>query len=1078
MSCNPDTVFLLPCPLLCGADNVESVSAEEGICTPVVIVPDGNCGDLVPSITGVPEDPALSTVQMRIQESGDITEAGFVFRFPPDTLYRGADDGRRWHRTWAPFHAPTHPDIEGGNSAVYCEAEKRLIISAVDEGVTPSEIVLQTRDVEDPYDTWSEASFDPAVEAPGAPELTNGVFGAHQQRIAMAYISATLLLAYLHRVGTDNHVALIKSTDGGSTWQFVGDNIMPGIDVSEVSKMRMTPSGDWLRLDVWSAAGDFFSAASDTRGLSWTTPVETQVNTPTLYPANDLMPYGVAGIGDGIYVLAMAAGSTFWWIATAFGDQAYKQIDVGGDKFQRDTPSGAKITGMAATTAHDRVYVLVAYTDQTGVVNVDDDQVALYYQEISRVLGPEGPGALDLLDPDPEDWQVVQPMSNHRGARFLPTRIDLLAPGNQYLFAYYGAYDIEDEAEVLARDVGQVSGFSVQSYGNIPPGGNLTSTNPGPAGAGLILYDVMWQSVAGRPAGGVTGAGGGTSPDSEWTQTSAGAPSVTWTPRHLNIITGVASSNYFEWLTAAAAGSGVSWALQGATAGTIVRINSGSSQAATQHGMRLFSPVSGTNDVDFVLRMDTTGVTVRDLQAASDVASIAIDLTGFCEIRVKVYRTGGVNTGTLVGFRMDDYFADPVAVDDFTLADAATTTGNDVIRFASLGTGTGNSDWREVWVSRSVTRDAETGVNPDLLLGIPARFDRVLVGNCLYVSWGGTAAAVGDSFGSQECHLHPAEAVFQDGCAVDWRTPVVDPLPGATLIFVADPDNDTERLVHDGVVLCGIEDQTVLVDYDDDPAFPSPTPVETVDATTYPGLIVTASNGNAVTFLIPSNLAPPLNGELAGQRLRVTSGSSTGATYKILTHCIETATGAHTLTIDLPDGGVAPTATTTFDVFAITAFHRYAARRIGRYVRYRFGDTETATGDHRLGAHVLGCAVDVPFELEWTFTDAETPDVTIFDGANVSWGYELGRPRRTWVGRIVNDYQGWREGLRYLVETLAQYGVRPMAVVLDSGNARYIIRGRWQAAPLENSFWFPSEVLAQQIRTPGGDQRLSIVEVP
>jgi hypothetical protein len=1067
--CSPTTVFILPDPVMCGAQNVESVSSQAGPCTPGVIVDEDNCGDLVPTLTGIPEDPTAPDLEFAIQEPGGLNEAGFIFRSiaTPPQPWVGSDDGRRFHRSWSHFFLGTHIGLGNSVATTFCERDKRIIHASVDLQPSPFEILIAARPVDGPYDSWSEIALDP--ESVGGPPLDPT---ATTHRIALAYLpNGTLLLAYVYVARTGgaaaiHSIAFLKSLDCGLTWQFVSSALE---SVSTTHQLRLTVSGSWVRVDTQTvSSNEFISAASPDGGISWTS--EAISVSPATQPFQggpvgiDESPYAVVGVGGGAYLLAYTIGAPAnWRLAQAFGGEAWVDIQSDVTEVIREEPGN--IVGMGGVVAHDRVYIVISYEDEIG--SSTDDQLSMYYHPTEGIFAG-GPDSASPTNPDPDQWQIVQGLSRYRGARFLPTRLDLVNTG-QYMFLGGATYDTIDVSERIFKSVTQIGGYSAQSYGEVRPGGDLLSSSF--ATTREPLYDVLWQNINGRPAGGPSGISGDTTIDTEWGTTVGGAPVITYSPQQLSLVGGVGDTVTYDLTVPSTAAN--SWVIAGSTLGMIMQCNSGSSQVAPGHLVQIESQVDATDIIRFQVRIDPTGITIRDNLAVGDVGSIAIDTTGMVEIRVRFSIVGGIITGTLVAMRLDSYFT--VVATDFVLSQAPVAP-LDRIEWGALGVAVaGDTEWREVWISKNVTRDKAVGFNPTCLLGIPTAFDRTLLTNCLFISWGGGAGAPGDRFTMDPCFTHPASAVFTEACHIDWRT--IDTASPGELILVADPNNAQKRFVHDSVVLCGTEDRFHFIDYDDDPAFPSPSATTTLDSLLFGNLTAApaAGQGNVVTFTVAPNTRRPIDGELAGMRLRFTAGTITGNTFCIATHCGDQLT----LDTDVDVAAlITPGTGSPFDVFSPFVFGDHAATRIGRYMRIRHQDLGTCTGDHRIGHILAGCKITLPFQLDWTHSDLDTPDVTVFDGPGVRWGYQRAAPLKLWTGRITNDPGRWRESFRMLMESLTRYQVRALALIVDESNPRSLIRGTFQPAELENSFWFDKDDGNGPYRFPGGDMRISISEVP
>lgn len=1082
----PTTVILLPDPVLSGAHNIHSATTQAGPCTPRVVVTEGNCGTLEPVLSGVPEDPTEDLLEFKVVNTGAIEEAGYVFRqdSSPANLWIGSDDGRRFHRTWAYFYQGTHPNIEAGTAACYVPNAHRLITTAVD--TTADRILIAYRSVDDRYDAWTEYSLD--VTAAGGPPL---FLPDEQQRVMLAVLeNGTILLGYrwLVRVGGGPvpyyGVALLKSLDDGLTWSLVKENIVPDYGIDTDYDFRFTVSGSWVRFDsvvTGSAPKQFISTASADGGLSWSSPVLSalQFTTPGSTGAGDRSPFAVVGLGGGSFLLASVSqfGTDIVRLSSSTKGNAWT-----GTNASRTVPVSAAaddIKGLGGCVYNGRVYLLVSYEDGSG--QPDDDQMALFYHPVSGVFAGFGSGN----DPEPTEWQLVEPLTAYQGKRFHLMRTRLV-PAGQYLFVYGAAWDFEDDEERIFKPVAQIGGLTVQSFGDAAPGDRLTSSSA--SGTLPPFYALLWQCTSSRPAGGVTGAGGATSPDSNWVEASGGTPTVSFTPQRLRISV-VAGGEHNQYVWTETASSSSSWLLDGSTIGAICRIESGSSQASDAAGISIRSAESGGGEVQFELRMDTTGITIWDQFAGANAGSVAVDMSSdFVEVRCRIEEISGTPGGTLAVFLLSDYFAAPTST-DFTLTAGAAVQTN-TINWGAIGTAGSTvasvSEWREVWVA-TVATDTAAFDNDEEMLGLPLT-ETVYLTNGISAIWGGASGMEGDTFTTQACFTHSAANVITDDTSlVGWRSADWSGFGGAAaldaheIIFVADPDDPEKRFVHDMVAVAGIEEPIIEVAYDDDPAFPSPSGTTSLIPLLFLALEVdTVDGGNTITLLDDPTRRIPISGELVGTRMIVASGALTNDVACVVRHC------GLSVTLDRDVSGMSPGDDVTF--FSTQAFGTHVdgvgnpARRVGRYMRVTFPIVpNTCTGDKRLGHIIGGCRLDVPFPLEWTHNDDERSNVQVYSGPFSDHAQRIGANRRLWTGRIVNDYKRWRESLRYLLRTMSQYETRVMAIIPDEDNVQSMIRGRMPPQPHENSFWWDEDrSIGVNVpwRYPGGDRRIDVLEVP
>lgn len=1070
----PTQVLVLPDGRLQGRANVVSATSQAGPTTPSLTAVEGNYGDAVPTMVGIPTDPTLPDLQLLVHESGNVESHGFVWQSEGDSDYVGMDDGRRLAVAKPPF-----VEIGGvsewvqGEASCYHPPTRTIWVAVVDADNTNT-IRLRSRLTTENaiVDDWTTQPSLALGTIDGAPHLTPG---QAFQRAAMAVGSdGTMFLAYAYVKAfgslADNWaVAVLGSTDGGTSWRCLHPEAISLLS-NTGHHLRLTVSGDWLRIDAMDIVGDLLAVASRDGGLSWSDKVETTAISPFQGGTTnvDPSPFAVAGVGGGRFLLAYTQAADKWRTGQAFGGDVWVQTGTSAVPLTRTAPG--TIRGLGSCVHGGRVYVVMSYDDGAG--QPDDDQIALYYQSLDRIFA-FGPGSGTPLVPLDREWQAVEPLSRWRGARFLPVRISLIST-ELVLHLFAGLWDTVDDADEVATFACQLSQYTVQSFGLVPPGGKMTATTDldtlGP------FYDVLWHSMVGRPAGS-SGAGGSSSPDTDWTETVVGVPTIQWLNNYTEITTSAVQHVYWEIIRPSTDGS---WLGVGATVGAICRCTADSSILANRHGLEVFSESDANpgDRVHFVIRVNGAGVVVNDEVAGASVATGNPDPTDWVEIRCRFEEnSAGVVTGTLWVARLDDYFAPDVQ--DFTLTPETVGFTTNTLRWGSLANGAGVSAWREVFVCKGIATDRAAFANPTDLLGVPARTDVQQLLNGLGVRWGGGSGARGDAFVTTAQYTHAVENAFTDSGFMGWRSTST---AEQALIFSAG-DGDDDRFMHDEVCLWGLEDYQITVEYDDDPAFGTPTTAEVLDTTLFTGAIVGGSVKGG-TCLLEADAPPqrvPVVGEIAGCRLRFTSGALLGQTFVIVRHVRH---GAVDLATYDADGSLVPADLSavlagdevliysTYGRLELVAFRRF------RYMRLTFPLATTATGDHRLGAIVAGPSLEVPIPLEWSHTDAETSDVQLFEGANASWGYELGAPRRLWTARIVNDYVRWRESLRALLRSLARYEQRPVVWVPDSTEHRRIIRGRMGGQSHDQGFWWPTDDGDGTYRFPGGDATISLLEVP
>lgn len=1053
MSCNPTTAIIFPDPVLEGPRNVHSATSQAGARTPEVVIGDDNCGNLVPMLQGTPT--LTAPFEILLQRSGTRREAGFIYRRGSSGDYIGGDDGRKLWRHHAVFTSGLTPNAEG-TSLAYCSDDDTLICACIET----AQIKFQTRDAHAAdYDTWTTTTLVPSSIGAPTPTAAGSLF-----RIALAYTADGILLcAYTYEDGTTgrNEIALLKSTDCGATWSLLHSALLEQTNdiATPGGQIHLTVSGRWVRLDWLNLAEDAIrSRASSDNGLSWSDVVETDtsdVPLPGTGPTMDPSPFGVCGIGSGQFAMVYARGTFGTFISSAVASTASAWSTTPGGTLSAFLSRAMldRVVGVVCIRAHERVYTLVSTDD--GVGTNTDDQVSMYYQDIAR-FAAFGPGT--LTGPNPGEWQPVEPLTGFQGAKYIPALMRGVQLGRS-MFLHWGNYDHEADAEVGGdKPFAALSGQTVRSLGAVGPGGNLMSLPA--SGDGLpALYDVHWATPYGEAAGGASA-----SADTSWTRPTIGAPVFTWTARQLNINTGVADQGFYA-ITQPSSPTD-SWSTNHAEVCAVFRVTSGSSQVSLLHGLRITSERPSGNELQIQVRVNSTGFQIWDVPSATTLATISIDMTDWVELRLTLF--GG--SGYVWAARIDDYL-NPQEAGSFVFT-SAVAGPTDTLWWGAPGTGAGNSDWREVWVSKDT--GSITFSNPDDLLPLACTTEDTLMQDGIYIAWGGGSGAAGDSYTTEESYTYALASVFRDENTIGWRS--LDTTAN-TLILVADPDDDEARFIHEAVMLTGIWADTVTVDYDNNPAFPSPVGTTTLSGITHSALEVASVEGNTITFTAADVAAAGLYaGELAGQVCRFTTSAGSFA-YLVSRHPTADTIDVVEITstgIDAPDLSASGANLAAGDDCQLNLTYAFGDVPSGpivrRYMRVQFNSAPTPSGDHRWAGLVSGPKLSLPFPIEWTWQDDEQDATELLTGPWLDSGFRRGANSRAIVGRIVADYVEWRSSLRELARHLASYQVRPVGLIIDKDDPRRGARVRYVPEAHENAFWYPGATATE--RWPGGDQTL------
>ena len=1081
--CSPVQKFIFPDPI---ATAVTSVTSEGGPCIPEVVSGEDNCGSLLPTISGTPDDDSLLPIQLQLEQGGNEAEAGFtIVDLAGTAAEQGMNDAAFNTQYHTPFSVNNDPNINvRGTSATYHKATGKLIVVGGHE--TNGEIRIRRQEI--PNDltvsvfNWTDdVDFDPLDI--GAPPLPTEPLFITSVSITEAPDGNLLLFYTWHSEdlpSDSTQIACLKSTDGGDTWSLLHERINDA-PVDEVRGVHCATSGSWVRVVyVDLDADEVRHVSSATSGLSWNEPVDFALTLVQRNAGEDESPWSLTGTGGGQFVLVHTTGGggvlNRWTYAVATADGAFRGIAAVSATFaSRDTP--ADITGIGAVAAFGKLWVFIMNTDAGGS-NLDD-QLQCYFQEIDKVQ-ERGPGE---LTGGSNEWQPIESLTGMRGTRFFPQWLTGVNACGRHIFLHGALWDevgtdMEDGTigvrmgDISPKPLGEYSATSDIGRQRVPLTGQTADWWDSGDG-------VQWCSPMGRPAG----SGSTSSPDTDWTEVTGGAPTISYRKDRLEIDCDAVSTAYYEISSPATTSD--SWIVTGSVAYAVVRINSGSSHLLESHLLRATSRVPGgigTDEVRFELRMGTGAIILHDVVAAADRFSLTIDMTTYSSVRIGIFRVGSSNIVQVSAWNLRDP-ANTFVEQDSSLNPAASAIPEDELRFGCTAANVaGVSNWREVGVIKrqSVAErellDVDESEGTYVYLPIPALRDEVCLGNGLSVMWGGGAGAVGDTFDIEACHLYAAENVIEQSCVLDWRSGGDDPLDPQEMILEVGGGNS--RAIAEYLWFCGLEEPEITVTLSNDPTFvdgSTGTPV-TLDTRVFSGLEVLGVQGNILRIVATPNIRLPINGELAGLRLIMVDGAAAGTVWCIDAQCgNDLRLTAENKSNNLAGQGIS--GGDTFDIFLPFGFVEYDLRR--RYIRLELDEADTCTGDHRLGVAMFGCCVDVPIPLEWTHNDDEESDVQIYEGeGGISWAYQRGPERRRWVGRIVGDYIRWRESFRYLLRSLSSYAAQPIVIIPDDENMRSAIYGRFEGASgLENAFWWNQDDGDGEYRFPGGDMAIRMLEV-
>jgi len=297
-------------------------------------------------------------------------------------------------------------------------------------------------------------------------------------------------------------------------------------------------------------------------------------------------------------------------------------------------------------------------------------------------------------------------------------------------------------------------------------------------------------------------------------------------------------------------------------------------------------------------------------------------------------------------------------------------------------------------------------------------------------SWGGGGGFDGDRFESLVDYQYAALNTLL-GPRFEWRS-ADSPSATESIVYVAGSE-DHARFRHDSLAVFGCTTETVVVEYDDDPAFPSPTSAGTIDLRRFDSLRVESVDGETIAI---AGTRTPDDGEVSSSDarsyfLRVLAIPA-GATSISVGDCFEIDEQRSDV-LDLGSGAfLAATVGATVAIYADRGALVYSSPAVGRYLRVSLSSASPPSGIYRLGAVVAGTTLPIDVPLEWEHSDEDAPTATTYRSrSGISWAYVEGPPRRTVTGTVVGDAGTFRARLRNLLRSTARYVERPLVVCLD-----------------------------------------------
>lgn len=1031
----PGEWFLVPDPTFRGAASLVSATSQAGPSLGPAVPRSSNQGAAIPVLSGVP-DADVEGLALAVARPGGLGAGEWGWRRASDatTEWRGQDEPRH---VWG-HHAP-FADSTGSTNvfSVWCGSLGYLITGRID----PSTSLVTVRRLRPGVDRYDEWTTQPTWT------LDNAIASGDHNAAAIELPDGSVLLV-VRIDDTPQDFDVYRSTDGGETFRLVLADLVStfreaGASTpthSSDSQIKLTRAGEWIRL-TWISGGTVISFGSTDRGLTWKRLTNAGITVYSTGATDDPYVYDVVGLDDaGTFMLShgSSAPALGHLVANGFGD--WEARTFGGVAL----PATARAVALVRTP----VYFVEVVFYASGVAGA-------YMMRRAKVSG----GTSQFYD---QGWEQADEIADFEaGIKYAPGRWSAVWAGDR-IFLHGSRRNVSSSY----TDVGYSLGFYLGGWTRRPLWryryvvalDNMTEP----------LLSRVWTPEVGTP----------TEPTgSPWTETGTGTGAANMDRLRIESSSG-AAKRYVRSISPA---SGPSWGQdQNATFRGVLKLDSGDGSDADDYiAVRVISQNNADDtQLDVSLRFSPTGIRVYDNNAAASLADLAITMdhaSRFVEWRLALRKVGAAYKARLAA--LDTSTGVWVQTSLLTLDDQAIVGGACELRFGHLvapASGTYGSEWRELAVIEGDNAHQYDFDNPADVIGYPMVPAPVRIERGVDARWSGLGGAQSDGFDAEVVYRNGVAALQIESPRYAWNS--TDDA-NQELVFDADPENGVGRWIHDAIAIFGCNNAEVIVDYDDDPAFGSPSGGATIDLRrfgtgTTPATVLVA-NGTAVR-LVGADSNQWVAGELVGAYMRATSGSAAGKTWKITRHPSELVIHCDEETSTLVSQGLGVADEVEF-------FGPHGAATFAtvnkRYMRIRLSDADVAEGIHRLGTVIVGMreTIDVPFD--WSRTVSEQPNTTTYRtrGA-VSWAYQEGPSQRTWTGRIVGDVKPRQRDRFAALLRQVGFDARAVAWIFDDERPEEVALVRvTSGAGLDQSIRFRDE---NDVIRAGGDLSVTLVEEP
>lgn len=300
-------------------------------------------------------------------------------------------------------------------------------------------------------------------------------------------------------------------------------------------------------------------------------------------------------------------------------------------------------------------------------------------------------------------------------------------------------------------------------------------------------------------------------------------------------------------------------------------------------------------------------------------------------------------------------------------------------------------------------------------------------------SWGGGGGFDGDTYESRVEYQYAASNALL-GPRFEYRSED-GAASGPSLVFTAGSESHA-RFRHDALAVFGLNSGEVAVDYDDDPAFPSPTSAGTLSLERFSNIRIGAVDGESVTI---EGSSLPEDGSVATNNARRffvhVKAIPAGCTSIAVGDVFEISNQRESV-LDLDSGlFLASTVGSTLSIYSDRGVLAYSAPVTGRFLRLSLTTVNPPDTRYAIGAIVAGSTMPFDVPLEWEHSDEDAPTATQYRSrSGISWAYIEGPPRRTVTGTVVGDAGTFRARLRNLLRSTARYVERPVVLCMDDAD--------------------------------------------